>query len=144
MLQFLLGLLLLCNHIFAANVERKITQLDVLKAPNVYMSDTRFIFEGLIISLLKSNNHSYLAFDLEISREATGYLKQQEEEIPNVIDALISDLTPSLGLFWNGKTDGLQDILTKRITRLLKPKFKWVQNIQVSNVRVQVSTAPSL
>jgi hypothetical protein len=144
MLHFFIGLFIIFTSIAAETTEKKIVQMDALKAPNVYMSDTRFIFEGLIISLLKSNNHAYLAFDLEMARDTTNYLRQQEDEIPSVIDTLISDLTPSLGLFWNGKTDGLQDILTKRITKSLGPKFKWIQGIQVSNVRVQVSTSASL
>lgn len=149
MFHFILGLSLIFNLIWAETPTPqaearppKITQMDELKAPNVYMSDTRFIFEGLIISLFNNKNHSYLAFDLSIDREDTPQSKQHEDDIPVVIDTLISDLTPSLELFWNGSIEGMQDVLTKRITRVLQPKFKWIKGINVSNVRVQISKQP--
>jgi hypothetical protein len=123
--------------------EKKMSQLDETLAPHVYMSEKRFIFESIIISLLHSNNRSYLVFDLEVERDSTYPLKRQEEEIPLVIDTIISDLTPTLGLFWNGKTEGLRPGLEKRIATILNNKFKWANAIHVTNVRVQASNITS-
>jgi hypothetical protein len=52
MLHFLIGLFIIFTSIAAETTEKKIVQMDALKAPNVYMSDTRFIFEGIIMLIL--------------------------------------------------------------------------------------------
>lgn len=136
-LFFLFSLLVSCLHATKKAEDRKITAMDESLAPNVYVSDTRFLFEGVIIPILRRDN-TFLIFDLEImrSKEDT-YKQQQENKIPIIIDALIADLTPTLETFWDGRIQGLQDSLNKSILRVLRIKAPWVESVRVSNLRMQ-------
>ena len=73
-----------------------------------------------------------------LEREKTPSPESQEEDIPLIIDTLLSDLTPTINLF-GAKSDTLQQSLQVRIDRILKAKFKWITGVKVLNMRIQGS-----
>jgi hypothetical protein len=113
--------------------------LDELKAPNVFKTKSQFTFKEMIISFFSNKEVSYLVFDLVLERDATVPSEPQEEDVPLVIDALISDLFPTLNLFNPEKSTTLQQSLQQRIDRILRIKFKWITGVKVLNMRIQVS-----
>jgi hypothetical protein len=113
--------------------------VDELNAPNVLKTNTQFRFNEVIISFLNKKDLSCLVFDLILDRETTMPSKPQEEDVPLVIDTLISDLFQTINLFWTKRTDELQHSLQNRITRILTAKFKWITGVKVLNMRIQDS-----
>lgn len=115
--------------------------LDDLIVPEAIISPEAFIFQSVTIPMFCKQKYAYLIFELELMRE-DGDSKEKErqrDDLPLVIDTLISDLTPALEAFWDGeKVDKLAPSLQKRISRVLKSKYGWVQSVNVSKVRIQL------
>ncbi|MDP3935733.1 MAG: hypothetical protein Q8Q56_01920 [Alphaproteobacteria bacterium] len=113
--------------------------VDELKAPNVLKTKTQFRFKEIIVSFLNNKKLSYLVFDLVLDRDSTAPSEPQEEDVPLIIDTLLSDLFPTINLFGSGKNDRLQESLQLRIDRILKAKFNWITAVKVLNTRIQGS-----
>lgn len=113
--------------------------VDEIKAPNVLKTKNQFRFKEMIISFLNNKDFAYLVFDLVLERDTSTPPEPQEEDVPFVIDTLLSDLFPAINLFTPSKTDNLQQSLQQRIDRVLKAKFKWITGVKVSNTRIQSS-----
>ncbi len=115
--------------------------LDDLIVPEAITSPEAFIFQSVTIPMFSKRKYAYLIFELEIQRE-DGDAKEkqrQKDDLPFVVDTLITDLTPALEAFWDGeKVDKLAPSLQKRISRVLKSKYGWVQSVNVSKVRIQM------
>jgi hypothetical protein len=127
------------NHAAGKSRSLKPQAVDELNAPNVLKTKTHFRFNEVIISFLNKKNLSSLVFDLILDRDTTMPSKPQEEDVPLVIDTLISDLFPTINLFWTKKTDKLQHSLQHRINRILTAKFNWITGVKVLNIRIQDS-----
>ena len=136
-------------NFISANVEKsalatktassKPLAVDEFKAPNVLRTKTQFRFKEVIISFLNKKDLSYLVFDLVLERDSTAPSEPQEEDVPLVIDALLSDLFPTINLFNPEKSTTLQQSLQQRIDRILRAKFKWISGVKVLNMRIQSS-----
>ena len=131
---------LLCSHLNADAT--KTPQIDENKAPQVSITEHGFIFKNFTISLFGRNNQAYLVFNFNIMLDKqSSHLVPPHEDIPLIIDVVISDLTTALETFWNGTLEGMEGSLQTRLTRILKAKFQWITEITVSDIKVQTSTA---
>jgi hypothetical protein len=119
--------------------------LDEMIAPEAIISPEAFIFQSVTIPLFAKKQYAYLIFELEIQRaEGDSKAKErQRDDLPVIVDTLITDLTPALEVFWDGKADIISAALQRRISRLLKAKFGWIEGIAVSKVRIQAIQKPS-
>lgn len=131
--------ILMFNCVGAKAITEKYTNLDEENFPNIFKNKTQFKFKEIIISFIDNKNLSYLIFDLILDRDITSSLESQEDDIPAVVDALISDLFPTINLFSVAQSDTLQHSLQQRIDRILKAKFKWITGTKVLNTRIQGS-----
>ena len=131
--------ILLFNCVDAKAVTEKYSLIDEKNFPNIFKNKTQFRFKEIIISYLNNKNFSYLVFDLILEREVTSSPESQEDDIPDIVDTLLSDLFPTINLFSPKKNDTLQQSLQLRIDRILKAKFKWITGVKVLNTRIQSS-----
>ncbi len=127
------------NCVDAKSVAEKYSMVDEKNFPNILKNKTQFRFKEIIISFLNNKNLSYLIFDLILERDITTPSKSQEDDIPIVVDTLLSDLFPTINLFNPEKNDTLQQSLQQRLDRVLKAKFKWITGVKVLNTRIQGS-----
>ena len=127
------------NCVDAKTATEKYSIVDEKNFPNIFKNKTQFRFKEIIISFLNNENLSYLIFDLILERDITSPPDSQEEDLPIVVDALLSDLFPTINLFNPEKNDTLQQSLQQRIDRVLKAKFKWIRGVTVLNTRIQGS-----
>lgn len=130
----LLYLTSLIPNVFAE--VKKIDALDKDLTPQVYMHDKKFAFDDLSISLLRQNKRSHLMFHMDIYRTRKNYLSQ-EQQIPLVLNTLISNLTPAVQVYWHGEISGIQHSIEKRLNRVLKKQYPWIDRVEISNIRIQ-------
>ncbi len=116
---------------------KRVESLDKSLSPMVYMFDRKFSFDDISISLLQPKKRSYILFNMEIYRTEEARITDHESSIPLIIDLLVSDLTPTLQTYWDGKVSGVQQSIEKRINRRLKAQFTWIDRVRISNVRIQ-------
>lgn len=115
--------------------EEKINETKTL---NVIRSSKQFLFREIIVSVIKDTDTPFqVVFNLIVEREKDQSFSSQENDIPLIIDTLLSKLLPNLNQFQKEITNALQTSLEKYIFRLLKAKFDWIKNIKVQNLRVQ-------
>lgn len=127
------------NCVDAKAATEKYSIVDEKNFPNIFKNKTQFRFKEIIISFLNNKNLSYLIFDLILERDIKSSPDSQEEDLPIVVDALLSDLFPTINLFNPEENDTLQQSLQQRIDRVLKAKFKWITGVKVLNTRIQGS-----
>jgi hypothetical protein len=141
MLQFLVMFCLTVNLI-TANAspnasESKPESVDELNKPNVVKSKSSFTFKETIISFLNNKDIAFIIFDLTVNRQPAESALANEDDIPLIIDTLISDLFPSVNLFINTPDEVIQSSLEQRISRVLMAKFKWITGVKMSRLRIQ-------
>lgn len=141
MLQFLIMFCLTVNLI-TANASSKTSEstpesVDELNKPNVVKTKNKFIFKETIISFLNNKDIAFIIFDLIVSKDPNALDQTYEDDIPLIIDMLISDLFPSVNLFINTPDEVIQSSLEQRISRVLMAKFKWITSVKISNLRIQ-------
>lgn len=118
-------------------LEPKAEVIDELKAPNVLKTKRNFIFKETIISLLNNKNIAFIIFDLTINRDSIDPTQSHEDDLPLIIDTLISDLFPCVNLFISDVDTVSKSSFEQRVTRVLKAKFKWITDVKISNLRIQ-------
>lgn len=141
MLQILIILCLSVNLIIAntpsTSSEAKAEIIDELKAPNVLKTRDTLIFKEVIISFFPNKSIAFIIFDLVVTNGISEFSPQQNNDIPLIIDTLISDLFPSANLFINTSNDVNQGSLQQRIERVLMEKFKWITKVKITKLRIQ-------
>ncbi len=119
----------------SSTLEEKINETKTL---NVVNSMKQFLFKEIIISVVKdSYTPLQVVFNLIVEREKDQSFSSQENDIPLIIDTLLSKLLPNLNQFQKEITNKLQTSLEKYIFRLLKARYAWIKSIKVQNLRVQ-------
>jgi hypothetical protein len=111
--------------------------VDELKAPDVLKTNNNFIFKETIISFLNNKDISFIIFDLTVSKDPNGLDQIYEDDIPLIIDTLISDLFPNVNLFIKTPNNVIKSSLEQRISRVLMAKFKWITRVNISRLRTQ-------
>lgn len=113
-------------------------KINETKALNVVKSMKQFLFNEIIVSLVKDTDTPLqVVFNLIVEREKDQSFESQETYIPLIHDSLLSNLLPNLNLFHKEINNELQASLEKYIFRLLKAKHVWIKSIKVQNLRVQ-------
>lgn len=140
-LRFYLALSIIFNGVLAntpATNQEKKSVPDDLKSQNVSKTQKQFLFKEVIVSINQNNETPLqIIFDLIVDREQNQSLTSQEDDIPRVIDSILSDLFPTLNLFHQEIHKELNASLEKRIFRVLKAKFEWIERVEVQNLRIQ-------
>lgn len=111
--------------------------IDELKAPNVLKTKNKFIFKETIISFLNNKDIAFIIFDLIVNVDPNELAQTYENDIPLVIDMLISDLFPNVNLFINTSDEVIQSSLEQRIFRVLKATFNWITSVKITKLRIQ-------
>ena len=106
-IRFLLAFILMiiesiCIPSVSANqpAPTKEDNLNEIKTISIIKSKKQFLFKEIIISVVKDTDTPFhIVFNMIIARERTPSFTSQENDIPLIIDTLLSKLLPTLNLF---------------------------------------------